>query len=157
MPTVFVIGIGLGVIHDAPGSSARTRRARVGRFFATEATVIGPSPRTFSLRELDGQYRHGAPVVYMDCSPTDVEWRGVVPGEALPADVLVGIVMLPPPDEAGPAYIARVEYGPPMASALLSTSEVLADLIHRLVRACLLNLAPGLADPLSVVADDDMT
>jgi hypothetical protein len=131
-----------------------TNMRELQTFFEQEEATTGPRAKAFSLRELDSRHRHGAPVVYHDCSPTETEWIAVYePREGDHRGDTVGVVMLPP-DERGAAFISLFKHDDEMRQGLLNTSETLAGLVRRLARAQLLALAPGLVDdPLAAVAD----
>lgn len=139
--------------REIPGLIATNMR-EAQQFFKQDETTIGPRPNTYSVRELDGQYRHGAPVLYHDCSPTDTGWRAV--DERGPDDHrgdTIGIVMTPP-DADGAAFVSLFKHDAEMRTALLNTSTTFAVLVRRLARAHLLALSPTIIDdPLAAVAD----
>lgn len=121
-----------------------------------DLTRRGPTQRgrraeTYSLRDLDNAARHGMPAVYLDCSPTDTGWAPVEAMDESPPDMsrLVGLIMLPP-DTSGRAFISLVTDD---VKLLTITSSRIASLIHRLTRAYLATIAPGLVDPLAAVGD----
>ena len=134
-----------------------TNMRELQHYFEQEDALAGPRPKMFSLREVDGQHRHGAPVVYQGCSPTDTGWRAVERrDEDLHRGDTVGIVMLPP-DDAGAALIALFKHDEEMVTGLRYASGTLAALVLRLTRSYLLALSPGLVDdPLAAVADYDV-
>lgn len=76
------------------------------RYFEQGAARSGPLDRMPSLRDVDNRHRHGAPVVYHDCSPTDVGW--IDAGDPQP-DVgtgdTTGVIVTPPADD-GAAFIS---------------------------------------------------
>ena len=146
----------LGFAAELPDLVAKNM-GEIRQFVGEEETIAGPRESTHSLRALDGQYRHGAPVVYHACSPTDSGWVAVDVRTAEDhRDDTVGVVMLPP-DESGSALISLVKHDDEMKTGLRKTSATLAALVHRLVRAQLLYLAPGLVeDPLAAIADHDV-
>ena len=129
----------------------------IRQYVGEDEAVAGPRESTHSLRALDGQYRHGAPVVYHTCSPTQTGWVAVDvrTAEDQRGDT-VGVVMLPP-DEHGVALISLVKHDDDMKTGLKNSSATLAAFVHRLVRAHLLFLSPGLVeDPLAAIADYDV-
>lgn len=138
--------------RELPGLLA-TNMTELAGMFDRDETIAGPRDMSFSLRELDDQYRHGAPVVYLDCSPSTSRWIGVLPDTGDTPDELVGMIMMPP-DQNGAAFIARVACDVEMAQGLLRTATNLGALVRRLARAHLVALSPGLIDdPLAAVAD----
>lgn len=134
-----------------------TNMLELNQYVGDEETITGPRDTTHSLRALDGQHRHGAPVVYHECSPTDSGWTAVDARSADDhRDDTVGVVMLPP-DEDGAALINLVKYDEEMTAGLRNASATVAALVRRLVRAHLLYLASGLVnDPLAAVVDYDV-
>lgn len=141
---------------ELPGLLVANMR-ELNQWVAQEQTIAGPKDETDSLRAIDGQYRHGAPALYHDCSPTDADWVAV--DERTAADHhgdTIGVVM-GPPDASGAALINHVKYDAEMTEGLKGASATLAGLVVRLVRAQLLYLAPGLvSDKLASVADYDL-
>lgn len=134
-----------------------TNMRELNQYVGEEATITGPRDKTHSLRSLDGQHRHGAPIVYHDCSPTETGWTAVDTRTAQDhRGDTVGIVMLPP-DESGAALINLVKYDAEMIDGLKNASAAVAELVSRLVKAHLLYLAPGLVDdPLAALGDYDL-
>lgn len=147
------ITLRVGFAKDLP-RLIETNMHEIQGFFAKQDAAGGPAPKTYSLRELESRHRHGAPVVYHDCSPTDAAWVAV--DRRQDGDHrgdTIGLVLLPP-DASGAAFIGLFKHDVGMREALIKTSETLAVLVRRLARAHLLALAPGLIDdPLAAVAD----
>ena len=146
----------IGFAKELPRLLATNMR-ELNQYVGEEETITGPRETTYSLRGLDGQYRHGAPIVYHETSPTDTGWRAV---DERTADDnrgdTVGVVMLPPDDD-GAALINLVKYDSEMIDGLKNASATVAALVSRLTRAHLMYLAPGLVtDPLVTVADYDI-
>ena len=146
----------LGFASDLPGLIATNMR-ELNQYVGEMSAITGPSPTTTSLRTLDGQYRHGAPVVYHDTSPSTSDWVAIDEKTADDTRVdTVGVIMLPP-DESGASLINLVKYDEEMITGLKIASATLAGLVLRLVRAHLLHLSPGLVrDPLAMIADYDL-
>jgi hypothetical protein len=132
-----------------------TNMRELNQYVECRPAIAGPRDTTATLRELDGQYRHGAPVVYHDCSPTLSNWVAI---DERAADDnrrdTVGLLMSPPDDDRA-ALIPLVKYDDEMTAGLRNVSTAMAALVHRLVKAQLLYLSPGLVeDPLAVIAKD---
>jgi len=148
------IAIRIAFAKELPALIA-TNMSELLQYFERQETTTGPVPTTFSLRQFDDRHRHGAPVVYHDCSPADVGWVSVRHREGDHRSDTVGVVMTPP-DEEGRAYIGLFKHDAEMVNGLLNASSILAALVRRLARAYLAVLAAGLVDPLASVADYDV-
>jgi hypothetical protein len=134
-----------------------TNMQELNQYVGEEPTIAGPRDTTLSLRALDGQHRHGAPIVYHESSPTETGWEAI---DARTADDhrgdTVGIVALPP-DENGAALINLVKYDAEMIDGLKNASAAVAELVSRLVKAHLLYIEPRLVhDPLATLGDYDL-
>lgn len=105
---------------------------------------------TFDMRELDNRLRHGAPVIYHECSPTDAGWRPAVSGET-DIEETVGIIMSPPPLEGGPAYITLFKTDAEMDQGLMDDAVKFGEVLRRIAAGVLADL--GLGDPLAALAD----
>lgn len=124
--------------------------------YVEEAPAIaGPRDTTYSLRGTDGQHRHGAPLVYHDCSPTETGWRAVDHGTASEtrADT-IGIIMSPP-DETGAAHINLFKYDREMVDGINDAASILAARIRLLVKAHLRYVDVRLVDPLATATQYD--
>jgi hypothetical protein len=129
----------------------------LNRYVGEEPTIAGPRDTTMSLRALDGQHRHGAPVVYHQTSPTESMWTAV--DERTAEDHrgdTVGLIAMPP-DIDGRALINLVKYDAEMIDGLKNASAHVAELVSRLVDAHLLYVEPRLVeDPLAPLGDYDL-
>jgi hypothetical protein len=133
-----------------------TNMREILRFFDREDAATGPREQTASLREVDDRHRHGAPIVYLDCSPTEFAWINIQERPDEHTGETVGVVMSPP-DANGAAFVPLFKHDEEMARGLRAAAEVLAGIVHRLVRAHLFVLSPGLSDPLASVTDYSVT
>lgn len=118
--------------------------------FAKSAAQSSARATTFDMRELDNRLRHGAPVIYHECSPTDAGWRPVVNGDS-DIDETVGIIMAPPPAGGGTAYITLFKTGAEMDRGLMADAVKFGGVLRRIAAGVLADL--GLGDPLAALAD----
>lgn len=134
-----------------------TNMQELNQYVGEDPTVTGPRDTTMSLRGMDGQHRHGAPVVYHETSPTESVWTAV--DERTAEDHrgdTVGLVVLPPDDE-GRALINLFKYDAEMIEGLMNASAHVAELVSRLVDAHLLYVDPRLLeDPLAQLGDYEL-
>lgn len=125
------------------------------RYVEEEPAIAGPRKTTYSLRRTDGQHRHGAPIVYHDCSPNETGWRAVdgrTSGDT--RSDTVGIIMSPP-DESDAAHINLFKYDREMVDGIRATATILAARVRLLVKAHLRYVDARLADPLATITQYD--
>jgi hypothetical protein len=146
------IKLRVDMAEELPGLLATNMR-EIQEYFDSESTVAGPMAKTATLREIDDLYRHGAPAVYHDCSPTESGWVNVRPLEGDSIAETIGLVMTEP-DSDGASFIPLFKHDQEMRDGLLAASSVLAGVIRRLARTYLGRIEPGLlSDPLAAIGD----
>lgn len=125
------------------------------RYVEEEPALAGPRETTYSLRRTDGQHRHGAPIVYHDCSPNETGWRAVdarTSGDT--RSDTVGMIMSSP-DESGAAHINLFKYDREMVDGIGNTASILAARARLLVKAHLRYIDARLVDPLATITQYD--
>lgn len=118
--------------------------------FAKTATTSSARPASVDMRELDNNIRHGAAIVYHDCSPTEAGWNPAAE-DRVDLDDTVGIITDPPAAVGGPAYIPLFKTDEVMDMGLIRDAAKFGEVIRRIAIGVLADL--GLGDPLAVLRD----